>query len=1316
MTDNQSRTQAKGKMSWFYNMKPVLKTDKPRRVIPSVYNQEMLQSTEERLANTKEVHKPRILELLDMSSTTHHKVTMVDMDQTLFQPYPSEMIFQNFTASQTYKLQLRLVNMDKVPRRLKLALQESKNFHVVSPEGASSKVAPSCSVTLTVFFHPQENKDYHHRLFFMTDRERFEVPVSAIGPRAVLNFRDELHFPLCPVKASTERTQQVINIGNSTAKFKLHTQRPFSVAPSCGTLEVNESIQVVVSFNPMTTGEHRQDLLLHYHTGEDVYISLYGVCEELDIHLEPDSVALNKTYITLANVHKVSLINTSDTVLQYHWSVWPSKEEEDLSIIRESPVLQQIKEKEREQLLSQYKADPTAIHHLPLLTRALQYGRSQTPLDHLTLSHSCITLQPAAGEIWPQMTQTFNIFFKPNKAKLYAQTIYCDITGRQCRLPLSIKGEGMGPKLLLNYNQLNMKNVFIGDKSCYEVLVSNKGLINAPFKLSCPDTTFGHCFSFSPEEGVIPFGANQSVKITFQSHNLGTFSEDILLTIQGQPKPLTLTFRGCVVCPTFHFDVSELNFGDVPFGFPQTLTFTLFNTSFVPMNFALRVLGDGQGSPSVTCAMQVSEVFRNNWEGSTASDPFTRPMEFNISPAQDCVCAMSDVTIKVTLCSNTVRTYRVALVVDMEGVGKEIGTLPINARCVVPEIVVDTPELQFQRCFLSIPYEHQVQLTNPSSLPACYGVLYKEAEEFPSLLFYCSTPRGVILPQTSVKLPVTLLAKATGRLHHTLRIALFGCTQPPLEVDLSFIGQGPVVHIQSPQLDFGRIPVLMNITRTLNLSNHSPIPASFTTHLGLKKSFWHVEPSEGEVSPQSQVELRVVAHLKDTITFQEKLEVYIQDSQTHIIPLSATGIGTTIVSDKPFAPRLDLGQYFSPGSCQYHLKLTNHGQRTNWLYWGIDGLLPNIKSRTPKKKDVQSLGSSVASKKEEEPVFSLTPSRVKLLPGCSVDMVLKGSSDSAKVVQERLVCRGVVGEQGCNEQIMTVDVICHFVAPLLSLSSKHLNFCIGKVPGEKLKRIYEKLVLKNISSLPVSINICLEEPFSLCEAPETQSSNTSWSMVLDDGKQVDLWICFNPDCCDRVSRVVDKFLEVFYPGQPQQDRVELRAEVHFPNLHFSSTTVDFGCVLNYTETLRVITMTNCSQLPVSYRWAYLEDQKHCTVRETDMHEDGGQQKNNENETRTPFPAITVTRKPWPSVYEQNRTQCPVRAEEVFDVLPMYGHLQPGEKQLVTVSFYGHEHIKREVVAQCHVEEGPIYEIKLRGEASVISYSIDSAQVLDTEKN
>lgn len=47
--------------------------------------------------------------------------------------------------------------------------------------------------------------------------------------------------------------------------------------------------------------------------------------------------------------------------------------------------------------------------------------------------------------------------------------------------------------------------------------------------------------------------------------------------------------------------------------------------------------------------------------------------------------------------------------------------------------------------------------------------------------------------------------------------------------------------------------------------------------------------------------------------------------------------------------------------------------------------------------------------------------------------------------------------------------------------------------------------------------------------------------------------------------------------------------MHFPNLHFSCTSVDFGCTLNDTESCKQISMRNCSRLPVLYSWAFWED-------------------------------------------------------------------------------------------------------------------------------
>lgn len=148
---------------------------------------------------------------------------------------------------------------------------------------------------------------------------------------------------------------------------------------------------------------------------------------------------------------------------------------------------------------------------------------------------------------------------------------------------------------------------------------------------------------------------------------------------------------------------------------------------------------------------------------------------------------------------------------------------------------------------------------------------------------------------------------------------------------------------------------------------------------------------------------------------------------------------------------------------------------------------------------------------------------------------------SPQVVQERLLCRGIVGDQGCYEHIMSIDVSCRFVAPVLSISSKRLNFYMEKVgkrminctlstlmhskygavifllpayvlkvPGNSLMPLYEKLNLKNVSALSLSMELSLVEPFSLCEEPRAHSSATTKVGLDYNGLMLCIYFSFHP--------------------------------------------------------------------------------------------------------------------------------------------------------------------------------------------------------------
>jgi len=65
---------------------------------------------------------------------------------------------------------------------------------------------------------------------------------------------------------------------------------------------------------------------------------------------------------------------------------------------------------------------------------------------------------------------------------------------------------------------------------------------------------------------------------------------------------------------------------------------------------------------------------------------------------------------------------------------------------------------------------------------------------------------------------------------------------------------------------------------------------------------------------------------------------------------------------------------------------------------------------------------------------------------------------------------------------------------------------------------------------------------------------------------------------------------------------------------------------------------------------------------------------------------------------------------VFDILPLYGTLKPGETEQMTLTFYGHAHIGSKAKAICEVEGGPTYEIILKGEASLVQYRFDCLDI------
>ncbi|NXU88235.1 HYDIN protein, partial [Xiphorhynchus elegans] len=290
--------------------------------------------------------------------------------------------------------------------------------------------------------------------------------------------------------------------------------------------------------------------------------------------------------------------------------------------------------------------------------------------------------------------------------------------------------------------------------------LSNRGPIEGSFRLIPPTTTIGSCFTFLPQEGIIAPDGLQAIQISFRTTIPGEFKEEFQFSVTKSPKPATFTIRGCVIVPTFRFNVPALHFGDISFGFPRTLTCRLTSTSLMPMPFNLRIPEDGLGEPSTTSSVQISSDAHPSWR--KRAQGLMQPMEFTIKPCRGTICSQEFQDIQVTLCSNTVGRYQMELVVDVDGVGKKLSALPLTARCVVPPLRVLNPIMTFGRCCLKVPYQKTLTLVNDSDFPGCYGLLPQEDRKDAAVWYSSPAPCGIINAHSSVEIPLILEAQLLG--------------------------------------------------------------------------------------------------------------------------------------------------------------------------------------------------------------------------------------------------------------------------------------------------------------------------------------------------------------------------------------------------------------------------------------------------------------------------------------------------------------------------------------------------------------------------
>eukprot|EP00397_Hematodinium_sp_SG-2012_P000030 GEMP01000030.1.p1 GENE.GEMP01000030.1~~GEMP01000030.1.p1 ORF type:complete len:4608 (+),score=1069.56 GEMP01000030.1:10-13833(+) len=1207
---------------------------------------------------------PEIVELLNMSLFSHHTTSAVSVDEPLFVPTPSLVEFRDFEGLQTYDLTLYLRNQDTVARRVKIIAPDSGFFDILPGKGSKRSsgdlVAPGMEVPYTVRFKPDAKIDYNYDIIVVTEREKFIVPIRAVGGSAILDFPDVVDFANVAVKYEETKTVLIRNIGDKATKFLLKTSPPFSTSILEGFLEVNGALQVDILFKPDKAESYERELYLRYADNAEAIVTLAGTGENVDVFFSHRFLNLGDTYIALSTRQVTTIENRSEVPIDFSWRAFATIDDELEQKMKLQVQLKREESDEQALLTYDIEDDSEAVstnnssvedgdpdsresrakeRALGACQRKYQNISKAVMDDPMFFYDDIFSIEPLSGRIWSKSKCQITISFTPKAALNYQCTGFCSVVGSSDRVPIVLKGRGIGPKAAFSYDELDVGDVFVESAHHYEVDLLNQGDIAVKFQLVQNNSPFASQFRFSPNEGYLEVGGQHTITVDFCPDLLGDFQETFNWDLVGSASQIPITFKGHIQAPTFHFDVERINFGTISYGFLNSKTLSLTNTSEVAMRFSIRIPGDGR---------------------------FLQK-EFDVIPSNGTLLPNCSIKVQIDFTSVNVKTYELSLVVDLDGVGQELCTVPITARCAVPMVsFFPTDNLIYDDIFIRYPFHQTLTLHNTSALPAKFEILGQDDPSKVLAEFDADQMVGSVPPASSHMITVTLTTNKIGSIRIPFYIRILG-HNVPYPITLTANSIGPRVLVEPPHLDWGSVKCLNPVMKYVKLINDSCIDASVRAFMKSKNSLWSINPKVIHLSPQETIQLSLTLTVDETCRHTDVMHLVVHEGTDLTVNVKARGTETPVIC-KESLELINFGTCYTTQTIMKEFTIENHGRKTRKLVWASE------KDDKGKKKEEEADQTGKGGLPLDVKVFSVFPDNIVLEGKSAYRFQVTAMCPRPGQISEILQCTELVGSDRSGKVVFKTEMCGDFVAPLLQLSSTTLHFKYFWERDVPIEMMTKELRMTNVSPLDIKFWLKLQPPFLLDQEVVSLTPSESTTVVVQ----------FDPGFkSDKVCGSVRQKLQLVYEDHPQKDQIDLLGDVAFPNMELDMNYLDFGSVLNLTSNKMNITMSNPNALPVDFQWIFIEP------------DDDKPEEDEELRQHLPRGGFYLD---------------DVSVNQVFDICPKDGRLQPGESLQVGFDYFGLSDRKVMAQAACTVDGGPEYHVTMRGQASRLEFKLDRTEL------
>lgn len=277
--------------------------------------------------------------------------------------------------------------------------------------------------------------------------------------------------------------------------------------------------------------------------------------------------------------------------------------------------------------------------------------------------------------------------------------------------------------------------------------------------------------------------------------------------------------------------------------------------------------------------------------------------------------------------------------------GQELASIPIQARCAVPAVTFEPSEMvDFGEIFIRYPSHETLVLHNTSALPAKFQILPQDEQTRLLAEFEPDQLHGSVPPASSHVVTLTLTAKMIGPLQIPMYVRILGHNNTN-QFMLTATSIGPIVIVEPSTVDWGNVKCLEPVTRHVRLTNDSVIEAHVRGFMKAKQSLWTVEPKNIQLKPQETVSVAMTLKIDETSKISDIMHLLVTEGKDIQVTTKAKGISTPVTC-KDNLETVDFGTQYTTQTIIREFLIENRGRKPRKLVWSSD-TAPTKKSKSP---------------------------------------------------------------------------------------------------------------------------------------------------------------------------------------------------------------------------------------------------------------------------------------------------------------------------------------------------------------------------------